>query len=117
MIAALTLLGIVLAPVGVTTGILALLRRIGRENAFGSRRGRLDVLVDDLSRLGAEHADLVQCGRCPDGDRLRTVAARYDETLLACCAELGVPLPGACPLSGLARLEAEAALAQHGVRW
>lgn len=115
--AVMTLLAIVVAPVGLTVGILSLLRRVSRQHAFGGRRGRLEVLVEDLSRFGAEPADLVQRARCTDGGRLRTVAARYDETLLACCAELGVPAPGGLPLSGLARLEAEAALAQQGLRW
>jgi hypothetical protein len=66
-------------------------------------------LEDDYRRISA--SDLP--GRVA---RMRTVARAYDDTLRACCRAVGLPEPSD-PLDGLARLETEAALSQHGVHW
>lgn len=113
----LTLVAIAVLPLAVTAGVLALLRRVSGAQAAARRGARRDLLVRELSQAGAEHAALAGADPCPDGARLRAVAARYDALLLDCCAELGLPVHGRPPLSGFARLEAEAELARAGVRW
>ncbi len=70
---------------------------------------RLRRLEDDYRRTSG--SDLP--GRVA---RLRSIALAYDDVLAACCRAVGLPEP-AVPLSGVSRLETEAALAQHGVTW
>ncbi|KNX36546.1 hypothetical protein [Luteipulveratus halotolerans] len=51
--------------------------------------------------------------------RLEAVMLAYDDTLRACCVQLGLPAPPhrRRQMQGLERLQVEAELAQAGLRW
>lgn len=124
MIALLALLGIALAPLGVTWATLQAFRwlaeRSGSWRSAASAAARhppesLGRLVDELRRLEQEYTALERmdgpsCAR-------RAVALAYDETLRRCCAALDLSEPGPPPLDGLVRLQVEAALSQRGLSW
>lgn len=142
MTAFVTLLGIALVPVTATWAILRGLRLLSaRGGTAPARWGRggstsggtarsgttgpcgppvgdsLGQLVDELGRLERAYREL-EALLVPTADpRMRALTHRYDATLRRCCAALGLPLPGPPPLDGLARLEVEATLAQHGLSW
>jgi hypothetical protein len=135
--ALLTFLGIVFAPLGVTWAVLRLFRAVSSRGAGpgwsatrpepASRRAerhdprRLDRLRRDLARLEQEYRTLeLTLGQAPPASRsarLHALGLRYDETLVDCCAVLGLPAPGRPPLEGVVRLQVEASLAQRGVSW
>ena len=134
MTALLLMLAIALGPVTVTWAVLRGLRRISDARAGATRRARrkgpsvepvpgppvgasLDQLVDELGRLERTYQRLESTPLPPSDARLRAVALAYDTTLRRCCDALDLPRPGPPPLQGLARLEVEATLAQHGLSW
>ena len=140
MTAFVTLLGIALVPVTATWAILRGLRLVSAHGASaaawrGGRRAAapsapagpaawgppvgasLGELVDELGRLERAYRQLEQLLLPADDHRMRELTLAYDATLRRCCAALGLPLPGPLPLEGLARLEVEATLAQHGLSW
>ena len=77
----------------------------------------LKRLVNDLHRLEAEYVRIESSDTPAKAARLRAVSLAYDDTLRDCCQALGLPQPTERPLTGLARLETEAELAQHGLVW
>lgn len=77
----------------------------------------LQRLVDDLRRLEREYLRVERSDLPARAARLRAITLAYDDTLRACCHELGLPEPGDRPLSGVVRLQTEAELAQHGLVW
>ena len=77
----------------------------------------LQRLVDDLRRLEREYLRVERSDLPARAARLRAVNLAYDDTLRACCHELGLPEPVERPLSGVVRLQTEAELAQHGLVW
>lgn len=77
----------------------------------------LQRLVDDLRRLEREYLRIERSDLPARAARLRAINLAYDDTLRACCHELGLPEPGERPLSGVVRLQTEAELAQHGLVW
>lgn len=77
----------------------------------------LPRLVDDLRRLEREYLRVEHSDMPARAARLRAINLAYDDTLRACCHELGLPEPGERPLSGVVRLQTEAELAQHGLVW
>jgi hypothetical protein len=95
---------------------LAVPRR--RTSSSGRPVGRsLERLMADLRRLEEDYRRIEASDLPGRGARMRTVSLAYDDTLRACCRAVGLPAPATTPLSALARLETEAALAQHGVTW
>ncbi|MGH8869998.1 MAG: hypothetical protein ACRDYU_18665 [Actinomycetes bacterium] len=86
--------------------------------AVGIGTRPVERLAADLHRLSAD-LDRVQATRDMPGRvlRLRAFSQAYDDTLLHACRALGVPLEGSPPFTDVERLEAEAALAQQGLRW
>jgi hypothetical protein len=76
----------------------------------------LEQLTHDLRRLERDYRRISASDLPGRVGRMRTVALAYDDTLRACCRAVGLPEPQD-PLDGLARLETEAALTQHGVQW
>jgi hypothetical protein len=74
-------------------------------------------LVDDLRRLEREYLRVERSDLPARAARLRALNLAYDDTLRACCHELGLPEPHERPLSGVVRLQIEAELAQHGLIW
>ena len=77
----------------------------------------LPRLVNDLHRLEHEYLRVERSDLPARGARLRALNLAYDDTLRACCHELGLPEPCERPLSGVVRLQTEAELAQHGLVW
>jgi hypothetical protein len=73
-------------------------------------------LTESLRRLEADYRRISASDLPGRVARMRTVALAYDDTLRACCRAVGLPEPSD-PLDGLERLQTEAALTQHGVRW
>ena len=77
----------------------------------------LERLMADLRRLEDDYRRIEASDLPGRGARMRTVSLAYDDTLRACCRAVGLPEPASTPLSPLARLETEAALAQRGLTW
>ena len=77
----------------------------------------LQRLVDDLRRIEREYLRVERSDLPARAARLRALNLAYDDTLRACCHELGLPEPVERPLSGVVRLQTEAELAQHGLVW
>lgn len=77
----------------------------------------LKRLVADLGRLEREYVKIERSDPPAKAARLRAVSLAYDDTLRDCCRVLGLPPPAERPLSGLARLQTEAELAQRGLVW
>jgi hypothetical protein len=77
----------------------------------------LQRLVDDLRRIEREYLRVERSDLPARAARLRALNLAYDDTLRACCHELGLPEPIERPLSGVVRLQTEAELAQHGLVW
>ena len=126
MTAVVTLLGIALAPLGVTWATLKAFRWLSSRWGSWSVPARAPVrapqeslgrLVDDLRRLEREYTALEREPDASCAPRRRSVALAYDETLRRCCAALDLPEPGPPPLDGLVRLQIEAALSQRGLSW
>lgn len=123
MEALLTLTAVVLGPVAVTSGVLRLLRWASRSGPPGPATRRagqpadLQHRVADLGRLERRYREVERSVGPGRAERLRAVALAYDEALRDCCLALGLPGPGLPPLGAVARLEAEALLAQHGLSW
>lgn len=82
-----------------------------------SSPSNLERLVDDLRRLEREYLRVERSDLPARAARLRALNLAYDDTLRACCHELGLPEPHERPLSGVVRLQTEAELAQHGLVW
>jgi hypothetical protein len=81
------------------------------------QRPSIVVLGADLHRLDAEYTKVLHSDGTGKVVRLRALAAAYDETLLACCDHYGLEIAHTSPLSGAQRLEVEAELTRHGLRW
>jgi hypothetical protein len=77
----------------------------------------LQRLVDDLRRIEREYLRVERSDLPARAARLRALNLAYDDTLRACCHELGLAEPVERPLSGVVRLQTEAELAQHGLVW
>jgi hypothetical protein len=77
----------------------------------------LQRLVDGLRRIEREYLRVERSDLPARAARLRALNLAYDDTLRACCHELGLPEPIERPLSGVVRLQTEAELAQHGLVW
>lgn len=77
----------------------------------------LQRLVDDLRRIEREYLRVERSDLPARAARPRALNLAYDDTLRACCHELGLPEPVERPLSGVVRLQTEAELAQHGLVW
>jgi hypothetical protein len=77
----------------------------------------LERLVCDLRRLESDYRRIETSDLPAKAARLRSVSLAYDDTLRACCRALDLPEPKEPPLGPVARLETEAALAQHGLTW
>jgi hypothetical protein len=92
-------------------------RRALRPGQAASTGRDLPRLVEDLHRLEHEYIRIERSNSPAKAARLRAVNLAYDDTLRECCLALGLPEPGERPLSGLARLQTEAELAQHGLVW
>jgi len=73
--------------------------------------------VDGLRRLEREYLRVEHSDLPARAARLRALNLAYDDTLRACCHELGLPEPCERPLSGVVRLQTEAELSQHGLVW
>lgn len=114
------------ALLAVTPGVALLLGARALERwcaAYPSRSGparatgpSLEQLTANLRRLEEDYRRIAASDLPGRVSRMRTVALAYDDTLRACCRAVGLPEPRD-PLDGLARLETEAALTQHGVTW
>jgi len=89
-----------------------------QQKAVGDPAGpSLQRLVDDLRRLEREYSRVERSDLPARAARLRALNLAYDDTLRACCHELGLPEPRERPLSSVVRLQTEAELAQHGLVW
>ena len=88
-----------------------------RRRAVTPERPSLQRLVDDLRRLEREYSRVERSNLPARAARLRALNLAYDDTLRACCHELGLSEPSERPLSGVVRLQTEAELAQHGLVW
>ena len=126
MIELLTLLGIVLGPFAVMSGVLRAMRGLA-ERCHGGRprsprspappRTSLGRLVDERARLEREYERLERSVEPSRERQLHAVALAYDEVLRSCCAALDLEAPATLPFDGLERLEVQAALAQRGLSW
>ena len=96
---------------------LAVPRRRRRAPASRPAGRSLERLMADLRRLEDDYRRIEASDLPGRGARMRTVSLAYDDTLRACCRAVGLPEPASSPLTPLARLETEAALAQRGVTW
>ncbi|HEY3629414.1 MAG TPA: hypothetical protein VGL21_00890 [Jatrophihabitantaceae bacterium] len=88
-----------------------------RQAAPAASTRSLQRLVDDLRRIEREYLRVEASDLPARAARLRAINLAYDDTLRACCHELGLPEPGERPLSGVVRLQTEAELSQHGLVW
>ncbi len=78
----------------------------------------LEVLVDDLRRLGREGVRVQTDQRvAARAFHLHAAAMAYDDTLLLAAEALGVSTSARLPLSNVARLDLEVELARAGLRW
>jgi hypothetical protein len=79
----------------------------------------LEQVCARLHRLEEEIAGLLMADpRTPAlYHRLHAASLAYDAVLAEACQVLGLPRPGAPPLDGPTRLQAEAALTAAGLRW
>ena len=77
----------------------------------------LERLVSDLRRLERDYRCIEDSDLPAKAARLRSVTLAYDDTLRACCRALDLAEPEKPPLGPVARLQTEAALAQHGLTW
>lgn len=77
----------------------------------------LQHLVEGLGRLEREYLRVEHSDLPARAARLHALNLAYDDTLRACCHQLGLPEPVERPLSGVVRLQTEAELAQHGLVW
>jgi hypothetical protein len=89
----------------------------GRRAAPAAPMNSLQRLVDDLRRIEREYLRVEASDLPARAARLRAINLAYDDTLRACCHELGLPEPDERPLSGVVRLQTEAELSQHGLVW
>jgi hypothetical protein len=113
-------LGIALVPTAAFYGA-----RRGLERFCAPRHQRsgqpaapqVERYVHHLRRLDDEYVRIEASSLPGRASRLRAVSLAYDDTLLDCCAALGLPGPGRPPLAPATRLLAEAELAQRGVTW
>jgi hypothetical protein len=88
-----------------------------RRDAVTPDRPSLQRLVEDLRRIEKEYLRVERSNLPARAARLRALNLAYDDTLRACCHELGLPEPSERPLSGVVRLQTEAELAQRGLVW
>ena len=77
----------------------------------------LERLVADLRRLELDYRRIEASDLPAKAARLRSVTMAYDDTLRDCCRALDLPEPEKPPMGSVARLQTEAALAQHGLTW
>jgi hypothetical protein len=77
----------------------------------------LQLLVATLRRLEEEY-DALERARVPArAHRLEAITLAYDDTLLECCAALGLPPPDHSPLTPSERVQTQAELSLHGLTW
>ena len=77
----------------------------------------IELLTQDLARLQREFARIHRDQPVAMARRLEAVTLAYDDTLCACCTALDLQVPDRTPLDDVERLQTEAVLAQHGLRW
>ena len=78
----------------------------------------IECLAADLRRLGSQLSRVESSNEIAKAFRMQATSRAYDDVLLCACRALEVELAGqAAPLHPVERLEAEAALAMHGLRW
>ncbi len=77
----------------------------------------IEVLAADLRRLGSQLALVESSNEIAKAFRLTATSRAYDDVLLSACRVLEVDTAAQSPLRPVERLEAEAALAMHGLRW
>jgi hypothetical protein len=77
----------------------------------------IEVLAADLHRLGSQLALVESSNEIAKAFRLTATSRAYDDVLLSACRVLEVDTVARAPLRPVERLEAEAALAMHGLRW
>lgn len=87
-----------------------------RERPAPAQRS-LQTLTCDLARLQREFARIHREQPLAMARRLEAVTLAYDTTLAACCTALDLEPPPTRPFDDVERLQTEAALAQHGLRW
>jgi hypothetical protein len=77
----------------------------------------IEDLAADLRRLGSQLALVESSNEIAKAFRLTATSRAYDDVLLSACRVLEVDTAARAPLRPVERLEAEAALAMHGLRW
>ena len=78
----------------------------------------IECLAADLTRLGTQLTRVESSNEIAKAFRMQATSRAYDDVLLSACRALEVELAvQAAPLHPVERLEAEAALALHGLRW
>jgi len=78
----------------------------------------IECLAADLRRLGSQLSRVENSNEIAKAFRMQATSRAYDDVLLSACRALEVELATqAAPLPPVERLEAEAALAMHGLRW
>ncbi|HET7476715.1 MAG TPA: hypothetical protein VFJ97_11935 [Dermatophilaceae bacterium] len=77
----------------------------------------IELLTQDLARLEREFARIHRDQPPAMARRLMALTLAYDDTLAACCAALDLAPPDHTPMDDIERLQTEAVLAQHGLRW
>ena len=78
----------------------------------------IECLAADLRRLGTQLTRVESSNEIAKAFRMQATSRAYDDVLLSACRALEVELAAqAAPLHAVERLEAEAALAMHGLRW
>jgi biopolymer transport protein ExbB/TolQ len=77
----------------------------------------IEDLAADLRRLGSQLAQVESSNEIAKAFRLTAASRAYDDVLLSACRVLEVDTMARAPLRPVERLETEAALAMHGLRW
>jgi hypothetical protein len=78
----------------------------------------IECLAADLRRLGTQLTRVESSNEIAKAFRMQATSRAYDDVLLCACRALEVELAvHGAPLHPVERLEAEAALAMHGLRW
>jgi hypothetical protein len=115
--------GLALLPVSLRAAVRLGAHGYDRWERRPSRRRRdplgppIERLSRDLRRLLAELDRIEQSNPPMKVARLRATSLAYDDVLVAACRALEVDVGAEPPLRALERLEAEAELVRHGLRW